>query len=298
MNISIRQLQAFAAVARLGSFTKAASALHTTQPALSVQIGQLEDSLGLRLFDRSTRSVAITPVGRELLPRAERALAEVAALTESARGLGVRKIGRVTVAALPSVASSLLPEAIAAFGERWPGIAVALRDALSAPVIDMVRNGEVDFAIGGEPPPEQGLDFTLLGSDEMVAVTRVDHPLGKARRITLEMVAGHPLILMSRGSSVRRLVDEALAERGCLVQPVQEPVYMSTAVAMVRAGLGVALLPSSASELRGATDLVGHHIAHRGMSRPVGILTKRGQTLSPAAVEFEKTLKALAKRRL
>lgn len=298
MNISFRQLQAFVTVARLGSFTKAATALHTTQPGLSVHIGQLEESLGLRLFDRSTRAVAITAVGRELLPRAERALAEVAAMADSARGLGSRKTGRVAVAALPSVAASLLPEAIAAFGERHPGIAVTLRDALGAPILDMVRNGEVDFGIGAESPSEQGLLFTPLGADEMVAVTRTDHPLAKARRITLEMVAAHPLILMSRGSSVRRHVDEALAERGFLVQPVQEPVYMSTAVAMVRAGLGVALLPSSASELRGATDLAGRHIAHRGMTRPVGIITRRGRTLSPAAQEFEKTLKAVAKRAL
>jgi DNA-binding transcriptional LysR family regulator len=296
MNITLRQLQAFCTVARLGSFTKAASALHTTQPALSVQIGQLEGALGLRLFDRTTRAVAITSVGRELLPRAERTLAELAGLVESATGLGSKSVGRVVVAALPSVASSLLPEAIAKFGAQFPGVQVSLRDALAGEIIELVRTDQVDFGISSDAPMEAGLDLAVLGSDEMMAVTREDHPLGQARRITLESLTEFPLILMSRNSSVRRLVDDAFAQKGRLPTPFQEPAYMATAIAMVRAGLGVALLPSSASEVRAAVDLKCHHIANRGMSRQIGILMKRGQTLSPAAEEFERFLRAVARK--
>src|SRR5688572_2414589 len=296
MNITLRQLQAFCTVARLGSFTKAASALHTTQPALSVQIGQLEDALRLRLFDRTTRTVAITSVGRELLPRAERTLAELAALVDSAAGLGSKSVGRVTVAALPSVASSLLPEAIAKFATQFPGVQVMLKDALGVEITDLVRNDQVDFGISGEAATDAALQFTVLGSDEMVAVTLPDHPLESMKRLTLEALTDYPLILMSRNSSVRRLVDDAFAEKGRLANPVQEPAYMATAIAMVRAGLGVALLPSSASELRAATDLKCHHIANRGMSRQIGIVMKRGQTLSPAAEEFEKFLRAISRK--
>jgi DNA-binding transcriptional LysR family regulator len=296
MNITLRQLQAFCTVARLGSFTKAASALHTTQPALSVQIGQLEGSLGLRLFDRTTRAVAITSVGRELLPKAERTLAELASLVDSAAGLGTKNVGRVVVASLPSVASSLLPEAIARFGEEFPGVQVMLKDALGVEVTDLVRNDQVDFGITGETATDAGLEFTVLGADEMVAVTLPGHPLEAMKRITLESLTEYPLILMSRNSSVRRLVDDAFAEKGRLANPVQEPAYMATAIAMVRAGLGVALLPSSASELRAASDLKSHHIASRGMSRPIGILMKKGQTLSPAAEEFERFLRAISRK--
>lgn len=296
MNITLRQLQAFCTVARLGSFTKAASALHTTQPALSVQIGQLEDSLSLRLFDRTTRAVTITSVGRELLPRAERTLAELAGIVESATGLGSKSMGRVVVAALPSVSSSLLPEAIAKFGVQFPGVQVVLKDALGGEIIALLRSDQVDLGISGEAPHDVGLEFTILGADEMVAVTLPGHVLGTLRRVTLEALTDHPLILMSRDSSVRRLVDNAFAEKGRLPIAVQEPAYMATAIAMVRAGLGVALLPSSASELRSAGDLKCHHIAHRGMSRQIGILVRRGQTLSPAAEEFEKFLRAHARK--
>jgi DNA-binding transcriptional LysR family regulator len=296
MNITLRQLQAFCTVARLGSFTKAASALHTTQPALSVQIGQLEDSLNLRLFDRTTRAVTITSVGRELLPRAERTLMELAGLIDSATGLGSKNVGRVVVAALPSVASSLLPEAIAKFSLQFPGVQVMLKDALGAEITELVRTDQVDFGISGEAPTDAGLEFTVLGADEMVAVTPPDHPLGSMKRLTLESLVDYPLILMSRNSSVRRLVDDAFAEKGRLANPVQEPAYMATAIAMVRAGLGVAVLPSSASELRAAGDLKCHHIANRGMNRQIGILLKRGQTLSPAAEEFERVLRAISRK--
>src|SRR5882672_10342648 len=111
MNISLRQLRAFAAVAQLGSFTRAADALHATQPALSAQINELEDSLGVRLFDRSTRSVTITQAGRDLLPVVAKILDDVARVPTHARDVARKNIGRVVVAALPSVSSTLLPQA-------------------------------------------------------------------------------------------------------------------------------------------------------------------------------------------
>lgn len=295
MNVTLRQLQAFCTVARLGSFTRAASVLHVTQPALSVQIGQLEDALGLRLFDRTTRAVTITSVGRELLPRAERTLAELSGIVDTASGMATRNVGRVVVAALPSVASSFMPEAMATFRASHPGIDLVLRDGLGAKIADLLRSGEVDFGVTAEGALEAELDFAVLGSDEMVAVAPLGHPLGGLRRLTVEALLEHPLILMSRDSSVRRIVDLAFAERGRLASPVQEPVYMSTAIAMVRAGLGIAILPSSASELRAAENVASHHIAHRGMRRQVGIVSRRGRSLSPAAEEFAAFLMAMAR---
>jgi LysR family carnitine catabolism transcriptional activator len=295
MNITLRHLQAFCTVSRLGSFTRAASALHTTQPALSVQISQLEEVLGLRLFDRTTRAVTITGAGKELLPRAERTLAELSGIMESAHGLGSKNVGRVVVAALPSVASSFMPQAMSSFQDVYPGIEVVLRDGLASQVAALLRSNEVDFGITGDVANGSEMQFTLLGTDEMVAVTPLDHPLGRQKRVTLESLTQYPLILMSRDSGVRRLIDNAFAERGQVANPVQEPVYMSTAIAMVRAGFGVAILPSSASELRSAEDLRRHHIAHRVMSRRIGIIFRRGRSLSPAADEFARFLRLLAK---
>src|SRR5215467_13424736 len=108
-NISLRQLRAFVTVAALQSFTKAADALNTTQPALSAQIRDLESELGLRLFDRNTRSVSTTQAGRDLLPTVEKILADIGAVATHARNVARKNVGRVVIAALPSVSSTLLP---------------------------------------------------------------------------------------------------------------------------------------------------------------------------------------------
>src|SRR5215831_14748716 len=122
MNLNLRHLEAFAAVARLGSFTKAASALYISQPSFTVQIKQLEEELGVRLLDRNTRSVSLTAIGRELAPVVERLLGELEGIVTSTRALSAKSIGSVTIAALPSVSATLLPGVIAAFRQRYPGI--------------------------------------------------------------------------------------------------------------------------------------------------------------------------------
>jgi len=109
MNINLRQLRAFVSISHLGGFTKAAEALHATQPTLSAQINQLEESLGVRLFDRSTRSVTLTQVGRDLLPVVDKVLSDLAAVSVRARDVAQKNTGRVVVAALPSISSTLLP---------------------------------------------------------------------------------------------------------------------------------------------------------------------------------------------
>ena len=121
MNFTLRELEAFLGVARLGSFTRAARSLNMSQPALTVRIRHLEEALGVRLLDRTTRSVTLTQVGREFLPVVERVIGEITAVAVNARELVGKRRGLVTVAALPSIASKLLPEMLAAFKAQHPG---------------------------------------------------------------------------------------------------------------------------------------------------------------------------------
>ncbi|TMH03099.1 MAG: LysR family transcriptional regulator [Betaproteobacteria bacterium] len=151
MNITLRQLRAFVSIGDLGSFTKAANALHATQPALSAQINQLEECLGVRLFDRSTRSVALTQVGRDLLPVVDKVLSDLQAVAARARDISQKNTGRVTVAALPSISSTLLPRAIADFHQSFPGISIGLKDAVAERIVEMIRSDEVDFGISLRP---------------------------------------------------------------------------------------------------------------------------------------------------
>ncbi len=148
MNITLRQLQAFVAVAELGGFTAAAERLHVTQSALSVMIRGLEGELGLRLFDRTTRTVALTDAGRELYPLAEKTLEDLSSAVAHSRELADVRRGRVTIAATTLVSSMLLPRAIARFGDAYPGIRVALRDGASpAQIAAMVAGSQVDIGI-------------------------------------------------------------------------------------------------------------------------------------------------------
>src|SRR3982074_1713791 len=160
MNVDLHQLRIFVAVARLGNFTRAAERLHLSQPSLSLHIRQLEQDLGVRLFDRSTRSVVLTQAGDDLLPTAERLLDDFQSAVASVGDLPPPGRGRVARALLPSVAAELLPRAIALLRIRHPDITVAVRDDMAEHIPARVRNGEVDFGLGAI----DSVDADVLGS--------------------------------------------------------------------------------------------------------------------------------------
>jgi DNA-binding transcriptional LysR family regulator len=295
MNINLRQLRAFVSISHLGGFTKAAEALHATQPTLSAQINQLEESLGVRLFDRSTRSVTLTQVGRDLLPVVDKVLSDLAAVAVRARDVAQKNTGRVVVAALPSISSTLLPQAIAGFLKTYPGISISLKDALAERIVDMIRSDEVDFGISSSAMNDPQIEFTPLATDRMVLVLPRGHKLAKSAKISLEDLLDVPLIFMNRDSSVRRILDDAYASARQPATPSYEAAFMSTAIGMVRAGLGVTLLPSSALEVKTASDLVCRAINHPKLKRKIGILRKRRQSFSPAAASFAASLHALSR---
>jgi len=296
-SLNLRQMRAFAAIGRLSSFTQAAALLHTTQPALSARIRELEKALALRLFDRSTRSVRLTQAGSDLLPVVEQVLRDLASVVERARDVSSRNRGRVSVAALPSVASGLLPAAVARFRRRYPGITVALRDAVADRVLDAIRSGEADLGVTSAAVGSAGFDVTPLGTDRIVLVAPRKHPLASRRRLSLARVVEHPLILMDRDSSVRHMVDATWAAAGRIAAPVFEATFMSTALGLVRAGLGVTLLPSSAHEVQAASDLAVRTIDHPGLERAIGVLRMKGRSLSPAADAFVAALLLESRRR-
>lgn len=291
MNISVRQLRAFVSISRLGSFTKAADALHATQPALSAQIRELEDALGVKLFDRSTRSVTLTQAGEDLLPVVDNVLTDIGSVVARARDVARRNTGRVTVAALPSLSATMMPDVVARLRAQHPGIAIVIKDALAERIIGWIRADEVDFALTSAPPVDPQLQFMPLLTDCMVAVLPPAHPLARAKSVRLAELLASPLVLMDRDSSVRRSVDAACASIGRLAEPAYEVAYMSTAIGLVRAGLGATLLPSSAAELRAAADLIIRDLDAPRVGRELGILKQRRRTFSPAAEALVATLR-------
>jgi DNA-binding transcriptional LysR family regulator len=292
MKLNLRQLQSFTVLARARSFTRAAEALHLSQPALTVQIRSLEETLGSRLFDRNTREVRLTSVGRDLLPAFERLLRDMDSVAQSARELAAGIRGVVHVAALPSACATLLPAVIGELRRRHPGIVVRLRDAVAQRVLALVRDEEVDLGIGGFDRVDADMELTPLFSDRIVAVMRKGHPLAKRLRLALADLREVPLILMDTQSSVRALVEQAWHGSGRVLTPAYEVTYMTTAVGLAQAGEGVALIPETALELRMASGVAVRPLAGRSLERRIALVRKPRRTSSPAAEGFVEVLKA------
>ena len=246
----MRQVRAFVSVAHLKSFTRAATLLHISQPALTVQIRKLEEILGVRLLDRNSRTVDITRVGRELVPIFQRILHELDSVVVDTRALATQQHGVVRIAALPSFAAGLLPGIISRFRKANPRMTFVVKDAIASRVNASVRSEEVDIGITGGELSDPDLEVLHAAEDRMHVVFPHQHPLEGRRKVTLEDIAEYPLILMDADTSVRSIVDAAFVAAGRLPIPACEATYMMTAVGMVKAGLGITILPASAKEVR------------------------------------------------
>lgn len=286
MDISIKQLRSFVAVAKLKSFTQAAALLHVSQPTLTVQIRRLEQSLRLKLFDRNPRSVDLTRIGREMLPAFERTLKDLDAVLLDLREVASERRGVVRIAALPSFAAGFLPDAIREFREKHPGVSFVLKDVIASRVIGLVRSEEVDLGLTGGDVAFPDIEVLLRAHDEMTIVYPNGHPIGEASRITAELLATYPLVLMDPGTSVRAVTDSAFNKAGLMPSPASEATYMMTAIGMVRAGIGLAILPASAREIAAEPTLRSRRINDPNFSRPVALIKKAGRTLPPLSLAF------------
>jgi DNA-binding transcriptional LysR family regulator len=295
MDLNLRDIRALIAVADAGSFTRAAERLHLSQPALTVQIRRLEQAIGARLFDRNSRNVGLTPAGRELLPLLQKSLRDMETVLRDARALGIGESGTIRIACLPTFAASVLPELIQALKRDVPRAAFQIRDGVASLVNALVRSEDADIGVTGGDVLDPLLEVLHAGVDRLVVVCPKTHALAKKRRIALKDLLSTPLVLTAPETSVRAVVDAALSGAHGAPEIACEPTYMMTAVAMVRGGLGVTILPQSAREVRAEPGLIARPIDHPAFVRPVAIVKKRGRTLPPLTERFvEKMRSAMA----
>lgn len=290
MSYSLRQIRALTAAVETGSFGRAALRLHVSQPALTLQIRALEESLGVTLFDRSARGVRPTPAGQALAASFQRILDDLETVVAGAREQAQRRSGVVHLAVLPSVAANLLPGALARLRAAHPGIRVMVRDAVARRVAALVKAGEAELGIGHAAGPEPELEEAPLFEDSLVAVLPPGHPFAALKEVGLPALAAAPLVLTDPESSLRALAEHAFAAAGLAIRPAYEATYMSTAVALVRAGLGIGLLPATAVELRVAPLLETRPVPSPLLRRRIVLLRRRGASLSPAAEALAEVL--------
>lgn len=279
-------MRAFVALAKTGNFTLAAQSMHVTQSALSGLIKELEQTLGAKVVDRSTRRALLTDIGRELYPLFSQmiddldgALANVADHTQLKKGI-------VRIAAPQLLSCTLMPQAIAAYRALHPDIEVRLGDTAVESVIARVLSGEADFGIGPEREPAPPLDAQLLFEMPFALVFPKGHELEGQERISWKDVARYPLISL-QGQFTERLLDDVHASlREVPVKPANEVTFMTTALAMAAAGLGVTVCMPYAAPLAALYGLVMRPLEAPVLSRRFFIYTRPGRSLSPAAESF------------
>jgi DNA-binding transcriptional LysR family regulator len=230
--------------------------------------------------------VGLTRIGRDLLPVFQRMLADLDSVVVDARDLSSQRRGTVRIACLPSIAAGLLPDAIRAFRETRAGVGFVLKDAIASRVLSLVKAEEVDLGVMGGAITEPDIEILFSAEDAMHVVFPADHPLGAVSPVTIDRVAEYPLILMDPETSVRAIVDAAFIAAGRMPSPACEATYMMTAVGMVRAGLGLTILPASAREIRAEPSLRSRAIEGPGFSRALTIIKKAGRSLPPLSKTF------------
>jgi DNA-binding transcriptional LysR family regulator len=287
-NVTLRQLEAFIAVSKTSSFSAAARMLHVSQPALSSMIQTLERQLGAALFYREPQGSSLTTTGRELFPAVERLVAELNQTVASVLNYTTPRGGTVTIACIPSLSAAMLPPLISAFEKEFPRVRIVLKDAMTEArgISDMVRVGEVDYGIASPTADTADLEFRKLMDDDLVAFVPHSHPAAKGGSLRWMDLVSTPLIGMSYQSHWRLLVDQAFAQIGVSKRPHHEVSLITTAVGMVRAGLGVAVLPSTAAQVCNLEGVRVVQLTGPLISRPLGFLYRSMTALSPAAARF------------
>lgn len=286
MEPTLKQLKAFVLSYRLGSLTRAAEQLFITQSAVSVLLQQLEEGLGIKLFDRTTRSLKPTSGAHDLLPIAERVMRDIEAIQTGARGIVERSSGSLVFASTPSVAAALLPLIMKDFSNCYPGIKIRMHDLPPERLVAAVISEEVEFSIGTLSVPPEGVQLTHLLTDHISVIVNKDSALATSERITWNDVLNERCITVKAGQGIRELIDGTLAKINVKIAPEFEVTYMSTALSMASAGLGVAILPAALLDAFAYNNLAAKRIHDPVVPREIHLISRAKCSLSPAAKAF------------
>ena len=294
--MEMHQLRYVVAVSRAGNFSRAAEQCHVSQPSLSQQILKLEEELGERLFDRMKREARLTPHGEAFLSRAIKILEEVdAARREASDAQGLLR-GRLTIGVLPTIAPYLLPEVLAEFAKKFPGVELVLHEDTTARLLKLAQAFEIDFALASRPIPDRRMEVKDLFTEELRLALPPGHRLMRKRTVTLADLEKEPFIVMKEGHC---LGDQVLSfcERRDLKPTINfRSAQLETIQALVCSGVGISLVPAMA--VRSSRKALPEY---RSLSAPkperkiVAVWPKQ-RPLGRAANEFLKSVSARCKK--
>lgn len=294
MKLNTLGIQAFMAIADRGSFHKAAEALHITQTALTRRLQNFEAELGVRLVERTTRSVELTRMGMDFLPHGRRLLAELEATLVEIRESGKAQRGDISIACVPTASVQFLPRVIRAYSARYPDNRIKILDHLSPGVAESVLSREAEFGIMQQGTRHPELAAVPLLCDRYVLACRDDHPLAGRRRISWKQLEPFPLIFPSHVRTNRALLDAATAEQDVVLHPHFEVGRSSTAVGMAAEGIAAAVVPGLAMQTGAYPDVRIVPISGPVVSWTLVLVSRKNAHLSPAAQALYDMLAATA----
>lgn len=283
-NCELLDLRAFLAVHETRSFHRAAVELNMSQPAVSRRIQKLEEMAGGLLFDRTTRMLADTALGKELIPVAQQALEYLDQSLFGSRQAGQRRSTLITIHCIPTGAFYFLPSVISRFMADCPHVRVRIHDAPAVEGLDLVARGVAEFGINILGLLEPGLEFDPLLDDPYVLACRRGHPLAGHAVVDWDELRHYPLIAVQRTSRNRTLLDAELAKHGKTLEWRYEVAHLTTALGLVAQDVGISILPKLATP----SDDSGSEIVTRPLSSPhinrtIGVIRRANSSLTPAA---------------
>ena len=286
MNVTLKQIRAFVTVAKSNSFAEACEILHLSQPALSISIKNLESIVGGSLFVRSTRNVTLTPEGEAFYPIAKNLLINWDSAFSDLTNLFSLNRGKLTLAAMPSFASSELPAQLQKFKTNYPKINIKVHDVIAEDAVNMVRNGQVELALTFDPDEADYLYFEPLFTDTFIIALPEKHPLLKNDIITWQMVSQFPFLMLQHPSTIREIIELSLRDANIKLNIEFEANQLVTIGQMVAINLGISAMPSLCKTQLKAQGVVCRPLTLPQISRRVGIVTRKRYPLSSAAQAF------------
>lgn len=280
----IADLQAFNAVANLGTFSAAAVSIHLSQPALSRRIDKLEAALGVQLFDRTTRRVNLTAVGRDFARKTQGLLDHLDDMLLDVADIAATRMGEVTIACVHSAAWHFLPPFLAQFYAAYPRIRVRVQDGSANEVLTDVMKGHADLGINFMGSEEHELEFKPLLDERFVLACPRHHPLASQDQVAWTELKRHHVIGLRKSSGNRLVLDLALAKVANRPATFYEAQHVQAQLGMVEADIGVAAVPASALARQADSGaIVGVPLIAPVVQRQLGLITRKGRSLTPAA---------------
>jgi DNA-binding transcriptional LysR family regulator len=298
LNCDLLDLRAFVALHETRSFNRAARLLGMSQPALSRRIQRLEGLIGASLFDRTSRTLAETALGKELLPIASLTLEQLDSSLFALPKLRETRWTDITIFCIQTAAFHMLPVAAQRFLEEHPRVRLRILDMLAVEGADMVARGEAEFGISIESLLPPGLKFEALHDDQFGLVCGRNHPLAKREVVQWSELKGESLIAVHRASRTavrssqnRTLLDAELNRHGVTVEWRFEVGHLTTALGMIESGIGVAVMPRMVIPQSERSGVAWRPLAGPVVERTVGIVQRRSDSMHPAAARLLECLR-------